>query len=76
MAATNLYEDGKHDIRRVSDPHLRIKDMERDGVDAEVMYGILGAATRLGDNEAANERLSWLSGPSNLAVGIVRWRCR
>lgn len=55
MAATNLYEDGKQDIRRVSDPHLRMKDMQRDGVDAEVMYGILGAATRLGDNEAANE---------------------
>ena len=28
MAATNLYEDGKKDIRRVSDPDLRIKDME------------------------------------------------
>ena len=55
MAATNLYEDGRRDIRRVSDPHLRIKDMERDGVDAEVMYGILGAATKLDDHEAANE---------------------
>lgn len=55
MAATNLYEDGKSDVRRVSDPHLRIKDMERDGVDAEVMYGILGAATKLRDNEAATE---------------------
>ena len=28
-------------------PHLRIKDMERDGVQAEVIFGILGAATRL-----------------------------
>ena len=55
MAATNLYEDGSRDIRRVSDPHLRLKDMERDGVDAEVIYGILGAATRLADHEAANE---------------------
>lgn len=55
MAATNLYEDGKNDVRRVSDPHMRIKDMERDGVDAEVMYGILGAATKLADHEAANE---------------------
>ena len=42
-------------MRRVSDPHLRVRDMERDGVDAEVLYGILGAATRLGDHEAANE---------------------
>ena len=65
MAATNLYEDGKRDIRRVSDPHLRIKDMERDGVDAEVLYGILGAATKLGDHEAATEMFriynDWLS---------------
>ena len=55
MAATGLYDDGRQDVRRVSDPHLRVRDMERDGVDAEVLYGILGAATRLGDHEAANE---------------------
>jgi hypothetical protein len=29
--------------------------MDRDGVQAEVMYGILGAATRLRDHEAATE---------------------
>jgi predicted TIM-barrel fold metal-dependent hydrolase len=57
MAATGLYEDGKKDVRRVSDPHLRIKDMDRDGVDAEVIYGILGAASRLNDHEASNEML-------------------
>jgi predicted TIM-barrel fold metal-dependent hydrolase len=55
MAATGLYEDGKNGIRRPTDPHLRVKDMDRDGVDAEVIYGILGAATRLGDHEAAAE---------------------
>jgi predicted TIM-barrel fold metal-dependent hydrolase len=55
MAETGLYDDGRQDIRRVSDPHLRIRDMERDGVDAEVIYGILGAATRLRDHDAANE---------------------
>ncbi len=57
MAETGLYEDGKKDIRRVSDPHLRIKDMDRDGVDAEVIYGILGAASRLNDRDASNEML-------------------
>jgi uncharacterized protein len=57
MAETGMYEDGKKDIRRCSDPHLRIKDMDRDGVDAEVIYGILGAASRLNDNEASNEML-------------------
>ncbi len=55
MAATGLYEDGKKGLRRVSDPELRVKDMDRDGVQAEVIYGILGAATRLGDHEAATE---------------------
>jgi predicted TIM-barrel fold metal-dependent hydrolase len=55
MAETGLYEDGKRGIRRVTDPHLRVKDAELDGVDAEVIFGILGAATRLGDNEAARE---------------------
>ena len=57
MAETGLFEDGKKDVRRVSDPHLRIKDMDRDGVDAEVIYGILGAASRLNDHEASNAML-------------------
>ncbi len=57
MAETGLYADGARDIRRVSDPHLRIKDLDRDGVDAEVIYGILGAAGRLNDRDAANEML-------------------
>jgi predicted TIM-barrel fold metal-dependent hydrolase len=55
MAETGLYTDGKKGIRRPTDPHLRLKDMERDGVDAEVIFGILGAATRLNDHEAARE---------------------
>ena len=55
MAATGLYADGKKGIRRPTDPELRIKDMERDGVQAEVIFGILGAATRLNDPEAAVE---------------------
>jgi hypothetical protein len=55
MAETGLYEDAKRGIRRVIDPHLRVKDAALDGVDAEVIFGILGAATRLGDDEAARE---------------------
>jgi predicted TIM-barrel fold metal-dependent hydrolase len=55
MAATGLYEDGQKGHRRPTDPALRKKDMERDGVDAEVIFGILGAATRLNDPLAANE---------------------
>jgi uncharacterized protein len=55
MAATGLYEDGARGQRRPTDPVLRAKDMDRDGVQAEVIFGILGAATRLNDPVAANE---------------------
>ncbi len=55
MAATGLYEDGAKGIRRPSTPDLRIKDMERDGVQAEILFGILGACTRLNDPEASGE---------------------
>jgi hypothetical protein len=57
MAATGLYEDGKKGIRRPGDPHLRVKEMDRDGVDAEVIYGILAAAAKLKDIEASTEML-------------------
>ncbi len=55
MAAEGLYDDGKKGIRRLTDPDLRIKDQDRDGVQAEVLFGILGAAMRLNDVEAATE---------------------
>src|SRR5205814_831671 len=55
MAETGLYEAGKRGERRPGDPHLRIKEMEKDGVDAEIIFGILGVASRLEDHEAANE---------------------
>jgi predicted TIM-barrel fold metal-dependent hydrolase len=65
MASTGLYEDGLKGIRRLSDPELRLKDQERDGVQGEVLYGILGASMRLKDDEAANEMLriynEWLA---------------
>jgi len=69
MASTGLYEDGKRGIRRLTDPDLRLKDQERDGVQAEVLYGILGATRRLNDPEAAVELVQiyneWLAGFCN-----------
>ena len=53
MATTGMFDDGKKGIQRPSDPHLRLKEMEMDGVDAEVIYGILGSASRMKDPEAA-----------------------
>lgn len=65
MASTGLYDDGRKGIRRLTDPELRLKDQERDGVQAEVLYGILGATMRLNDDEAATEMLriynDWLA---------------
>jgi predicted TIM-barrel fold metal-dependent hydrolase len=55
MASTGLYEDGKKGVRRITDPELRLKDQDRDGIQAEVLYGILGASIRLNDPEAATE---------------------
>ena len=74
MAAAGLYDDGKKGIRRPGDPHLRVKDMDRDGVDAEVIYGILAAAAKLNDTEASNEVLriynTWLN--ENRAIFELR----
>ena len=55
MAETGLYADGKKGIRRLTDPELRLKDQDRDGVQAEVLYGILGATGRMNDPEAVVE---------------------
>jgi predicted TIM-barrel fold metal-dependent hydrolase len=57
MAETGLYTDGKKGIRRPGDPALRLKEMDRDGVDAEVIYGILAAAAKLNHKEASTELL-------------------
>src|SRR5256712_7569748 len=65
MASTGLYEDGKRGIRRVTDPELRLKDQDRDGVQAEVLYRVLGTTGRMNDPEAAVEVLriynEWLA---------------
>src|SRR5262252_851207 len=57
MAETGLYDAGKRGERRPGDPHLRIREMEKDGVDAEIIFGILGVASRVQDHAAANEML-------------------
>src|ERR1700752_5402519 len=57
MASTGLYDDGKKGIRRTTDPELRLKDQERDGVQAEILYGVLGPSRRLNHPEAALEML-------------------
>jgi predicted TIM-barrel fold metal-dependent hydrolase len=53
MAETGLYEDQARGIMRTTIPELRAKDMERDGIVGEVIYGILLLANSLEDPEVA-----------------------
>lgn len=55
MAAQGLFDDGRKGIPRVSDPELRLKDQDLDGVQAEVLYGVLGVGAKMKDPEASNE---------------------
>ncbi len=57
MASTGLYDDGRKGVRRLSDPDLRLKDQDLDGVQGEVLYGVLGASLRLDDPDASTEVL-------------------
>jgi predicted TIM-barrel fold metal-dependent hydrolase len=58
MAEAGLYDDfNKKGLRRPGDPHLRVKELDRDGVDAEVIYGILAACAKMKNPQAANEML-------------------
>ncbi len=54
MAEAGLYEDQRRGIMRTTIPELRLRDQERDGVVGEVIYGILGAASRLNDPEVSD----------------------
>jgi predicted TIM-barrel fold metal-dependent hydrolase len=51
MAAQGLYEDGKQGILRLSDPERRLRDQATDGIQAEVIYGILGVSNRIKDDD-------------------------
>ncbi|HEX3881533.1 MAG TPA: amidohydrolase family protein [Stellaceae bacterium] len=65
MASTGLYDAEQQKVRRLTNPTLRLQDQDRDGVQAEILYGILGATNRLNDNEAAGAMLriynEWLA---------------
>ena len=55
MAAKGIYTEASRASRRLADPHQRIKDQDIDGVQAEVLYGILGAVNSVGDPAAGAE---------------------
>jgi predicted TIM-barrel fold metal-dependent hydrolase len=53
MAEQGLYADQARGVMRPAVPELRVKDQDLDGVAGEVVYGILGAVSRLDDPEVA-----------------------
>src|SRR5262249_55574816 len=65
MAEEGIYGEASRSSRRLTDPHQRVADQDRDGVEAEVLYGIIGALGRMNDAEAAAEMLriyhDWLA---------------
>ena len=71
MYDAGFYDGGPHPTT----PELRLKDMEVDGIDAEVIYGILGVGLRFKDNEMTRVVYeiynSWASDFCNTRPG--RW---
>jgi len=65
MAQTGLFSDGSQGIFRPTTPELRLKEQDRDGIQAEVMYGLLNAGNKMTDRDAAIELYriynDWLS---------------
>jgi uncharacterized protein len=55
IAETGLFADGARDIFRPTTPALRLQEQDRDGVQAEVLYGLLNAGNKLTDRAAAIE---------------------
>jgi uncharacterized protein len=49
MAEAGLYADLDAGILRPAVPELRLRDQDRDGIVAEVLYGILGAVDKITD---------------------------
>lgn len=55
MAEAGVFSEASRASRRLTDPAQRIKDQDLDGVQAEVLYGILGAVNRINDVKATAE---------------------
>ena len=55
MISVGFYEDGAKGLFHPTTPELREMDQDMDGVQAEVIYGILGVGLNLKDQEAMTE---------------------
>jgi predicted TIM-barrel fold metal-dependent hydrolase len=55
IASTGLYKEGSQGIFRPTTPELRLQDQDRDGIQAEVLYNLLGAGSKMTEPEVAVE---------------------
>ncbi len=55
MASKGLYSEDSKKALRLTNPQMRIQDQDLDGIQAEVLYGILGAVNRINDSRAGAE---------------------
>lgn len=57
LANTGLFSDGDKGLLRPSVPELRQRDLDLDGVDAEIIYGVLALASNIQDADVFEEVL-------------------
>ena len=55
ISSEGVFADGQKGIRRITDPDMRAKDQDRDGVRGEVIFGLTGIERFYADNEAVAE---------------------
>ena len=66
MEETGFFSDGERGVLRPGTPGLRLRDQDLDGVDAEVIYGVLGVSAAYG----AQSGFSTSSGDLTQTSGI------
>ena len=72
MAAVGFFEDAQNGKPHPSDPELRLKDMELDGVDADVIYGLTFVSGRLLGIRRAEGRVMEHAPDTELVTNIFR----
>ena len=55
MAAIGLFTDAEKGIYHPTNPEFRLKDQDCDGIQAEVLYGLLGSGNKMADPDATIE---------------------
>ena len=74
MEELGFFSDGQKGIFRATTPELRMRDQETDGVEGEVIYGILGVAQGFGgqpDQAGSGDATNQLTGANDPEVVVA-----